>query len=177
MKNINWDKVPEATDYKPLPVGAYICGILRAVDVPEKEYLRIEFDIAEGDFKNYYRQQAERKPDWKWGGVLYMSYKESALGLAKRFLNALKESNPGFVYDNDESKLSRKKFGLVVSEKEYEKRDGSIGTRPDFSITGTYSVADIREGHFTIPPKKLLTTTANQTSDFAPVADDEDLPF
>lgn len=32
MKHIDWGNVQEATDYKPLPAEAYICGILRAED-------------------------------------------------------------------------------------------------------------------------------------------------
>ena len=48
MKNINWNEVQEATDLKTLPVGAYVAGIVAAQDVPEKEYLNIYWDIAEG---------------------------------------------------------------------------------------------------------------------------------
>lgn len=176
MKHIDWDNVQEATDFKPLPAGAYICGILRAEDVPEKEYLRFEWDIAEGEFKNYYRQRAEHNPDWKWGGVLCRSYKENALKFFKAFLTAVKASNPGFVFDDDERVFVRKKVGLVLGEEEYEKRDGSTGTR--LYVAQVRSVAAIREGDFKVPPKKLLTPSADaQNNAFVQVSDDDDLPF
>lgn len=178
MKNINWDGVQEASEYKRLPAGGYVVGILRVTDMPDKEYLSIEYDIAEGNFKNFYRQQAEAHPDWRWGGVLIRSYKPKAQPFFKQFLTCLKKSNDGFTFNNDERTLVRKKVGLVLAEEEYEKSDGSIGTR--LYAAQVRSIDAIRGGDFEVPAKKLLDhvpQAAGGSNDFAEITDADDLPF
>lgn len=49
MKNINWNSVPDPVELPRLTPGGYVCKITVAVDVPEKEYLKLEYDIAEGE--------------------------------------------------------------------------------------------------------------------------------
>lgn len=57
---------------KKLPVGAYVCKVLEA---KEESYgwgsvLVIHFDIAEGEYKNFYREQYEKQDkNKKWKGV------------------------------------------------------------------------------------------------------------
>ena len=46
MKKLNLDNVQEFTKFKN-PVGGFICEIKTVEDVPEKEYLRVGYDIAE----------------------------------------------------------------------------------------------------------------------------------
>ena len=46
MKKLNLDNVQEFTRFKN-PVGGFICEIKSVEDVPDKEYLRIGYDIAE----------------------------------------------------------------------------------------------------------------------------------
>lgn len=175
MKNINLDDVQEAREFSRLPIGGYICGIVRVEDVPEKEYLRVEYDIAEGDFKNYYRQQAQRNPDWNWGGVLIRSYKEKALPFFKAFTTAVEKSNTGYKFDSDEKKLVRKMVGLVLGEEEYTKQSGDIGTR--LYVASVHSVESIKEGKFKVPElKRLSGGSASSTNEFQTVSD-EDLPF
>ena len=57
MKNINWNDVQEATERRELPVGGYVAGICKAIDEPAKERLNIEWEVAEGEFKGYWREQ------------------------------------------------------------------------------------------------------------------------
>ena len=54
MKTIDFSQVDEAKDFELLPVGGYICKILRVEDHPDREYLRIEFDIVDGKYKDYF---------------------------------------------------------------------------------------------------------------------------
>lgn len=188
MKSINLDAVQEAQEFERLGPGGYVCGIIRAEDVPEKEYLRIEFDIADGPFKNYFRGMRERLAldSWPASGVLYRSYKESALPFFKQFVTCVQVSNAGYVFKNDEATLARKLFGVVMGEEEYEKNDGTIGTR--LKAATVRSVKAIREGDFKVPTIKKLKTApaayadayrtqpANST-DYAAIDDGEDLPF
>ena len=84
MKNVNLQNVEEAKDFERLPAGGYVCGITAVEDVADKEYLKIEFDIAEGDFKNYYRDLYQSKAFW--GGNFVKSYKDKALPFFKGFI-------------------------------------------------------------------------------------------
>ena len=59
MKKINnFDEI-QASDgsYQRFPVGGYIVGVKDVEDVPEKEYLRIKFDICKGEYKNWFQKE------------------------------------------------------------------------------------------------------------------------
>lgn len=181
MKNINWDNVQEATRGQSLAPGGYICGILTAEDVPKKEYLRMEFDIAEGAHKNHFRQLKERTgwDGWPYEGSFVRSYKEKARPFFKAFITALELSNKGYKFNNDEHTLPRKLFGAVLAEEEYRGNDGKVKTR--LYVYQIRSVKSIREGDFTVPEKKRLTEAEPAypaPGSFAPVTgDDDDVPF
>lgn len=106
MKNINWNDVQEATERRDLPVGGYVAGICKATDEPAKERLNIEWEVAEGEFKGYWREQTasliERGKlnpgEWAWGGKTIKSYKEKALPFFKGFITAVEQSNPGYKF-------------------------------------------------------------------------------
>ena len=164
MKNINWNDVQEATERRDLPVGGYVAGICKATDEPAKECLNIEWEVAEGKFKGYWREQTasliERGKlnpgEWAWGGKTIKSYKEKALPFFKGFITAVEQSNPGYKFNNDE----KTKTKLVVDR---------------FT-----SVDKIRSGDYEVRPKKTLaggSGPAPDTGDFAVISDTDDLPF
>lgn len=175
MKPINnWEKVKASDDFERLPAGGYVCEIVSAVDNADKEYLHIEYDIAEGDHKDYWKNTADRF-GW-WGGDFYRSYKDSALGMFKGFTNAVEGSNDGYKWDWKEKTLEGKMVGLVLGEEEYVKNDGSVGTR--LKVRSVKTVQDIKDGRFRIPQIKKLDDS--KTADAAPagfVQSDDDLPF
>lgn len=183
MKNINWNNVQEASDYKTLPVGAYIAVIVAAEDVPEKEYLNLYWDVAEGEFKDHFREMTRSMKErgkldtgkWAWGGIVKKSYKETALPYFKAFLTAVEQSNPGYKFANDEKTLRGKLVGVVLGEEEYAANDGSVKTK--LVVNRFTSVSKIREGDFEIPPKKLLNGSSASAAYSAPVSDNDDLPF
>ena len=49
MKNVNWDTVQDEIR-NPVP-GGYAAKIVRVEDNEEKEYLKIEWEFADGEFK------------------------------------------------------------------------------------------------------------------------------
>ena len=176
MKNINWNSVPDPVELPRLAPGGYVCKITVAVDVPEKEYLKLEYDIAEGEHKGHW--DALYKAKAFWGGTFYRSYKEKAQSMFKGFLTAVKESNPGFVFENEEKRLEGKLIGLVLAEEEYRKNNGSDGTR--LYVANIRSVEKIRKGDFIVPPKKLLQESGSVSENgFYPTKDveDDDVPF
>lgn len=176
MKNINWNNVPDPAELPRLGPGGYICKITMVKDVPEKEYLYLEYDIAEGQHKGHWNELYKAKSFW--GGKFYRSYKETALSMFKGFLTAVKDSNPGFIFNNEEKRLEGQLIGLVLGEEEYRKQDGSDGTR--LYVAAARSVDKIRSGDFIVPPKKLLQAGGTgRTEGFYPTNDvpDDDVPF
>lgn len=176
MKNINWNEVEEVKGFEKLPAGGYVCGITAVEDKPAKEYLYLEFDIAEGEYKNYYRGLYDSKGFW--AAHFIKSYKEKALGFFKKMLTAFEKSNPGFVFNNDEKLLKRKLIGLVLGYEEYLGNDGKIKER--ITVVDFLPAEDIRAGKFDIPAVKKLEQDdlySGQQDAFAAVEDDDDLPF
>lgn len=157
MKAINLTNVQEAGENTQLPAGGYVCKITNVEDVVDKEYLLVEYDIAEGPFKDYYKKLEERANFW--GGTMYKSYKEKALPMLKRFCSAVTKSNGGYIFDAgaqnaDEKTLKDKLIGLVLVEEEYLKNNGEIGSR--LKVDYETEVEKIRKGDFKVKPKKLL---------------------
>lgn len=187
MKAIDLTVVEEAKDYAKVTPGGYVCGITAVEDVPYSEelrkgdYLKIEYDIAEGELKNYYRDLYKAKAFW--GGSFIKSYKESALPFFKGFMTAVENSNSGYKWNNDEKTLLRKFVGLVLAEEEYKGNDGTVKTR--LYVAAVHSADKIRKGEFEVPAIKRLNGTSNTSAaatgtlpdGFETVLVDGDLPF
>lgn len=172
MKNINWNEVVEQKDYKRLVAGGYVCKITNVEDVPEKEYLKVEYDIIEGEYKDYYKELFESKSFW--AGKFIQSYKETAKSFFKGFLTALEESNNGFKFNDDETMLKGKLIGLTLGEEEYKKNDGTTGVR--IYVDQCRSIAKIKANDYTVPKFKYLDGKEPQV--FGTVVDiGEGLPF
>lgn len=174
MKKLNLNDVQEAQGYKTVAPGGYICEIKAVEDVEEKEYLRMELDIAEGDFANHYQTLYEAMGFW--GLSFIKSYKEKALPFFKSFITAVENSNPGYTWDDDETKLRGKRVGVVLAEEEYIGKDGATKTR--IFVDMPRSIEAIKSNDFKVPAKKLLSGKATAPAPALDVIpDDEDLPF
>jgi hypothetical protein len=166
-------------EYEQLQAGGYICKILQ-VKSEDKEYgtlLRIGFDIAEGEHKDYYKRLFERKvesnPETKWPGMYYQTVKADDLKYFKGFITAIEKSNSGYKWNWDESTLKGKLFGGVFGEEEFEGNDGTIKT--SVKCRFIRSVEQIRKG-IDIPEIKRLPESKKPSttlSDF----DEDELPF
>ena len=183
MKRIeNYENVQASSGEFARPTtGENICKIIDVEDVPmnaqgKGDYLRIQYDIADGELKGYYKEQFDR---WggNWNASFIRSYKEKALGMLKHFTNCIEQSNAGYEWDWNEKGLIGKFVGLVLGEEEYKNSAGEIKTK--LVVSQVKTVDDIKNGNFKVPaPKKLAVET--QTNDFAgfsPIDDDSDLPF
>ena len=149
MKKVDLSKVKEAGSgsYKRLPVGGYVLRILKVVDVPEYNRLDFYYDIAEGEYKDYYneRYKANTNENKKWGGRFSKSYdanNERALPFFKQFVKKL--------------------VGATFREEEFVGQNGKVAVscKPDMF----HSVDKIRSGDFTIREIKRLTTTKATTA-------------
>ena len=177
MKHIDWNSVDEAKGFEKLPAGGYICGITAVEDVPDKEYLKFEFDIADGPHKNEFRALYDAKGFW--GASFVKSYKEKARGFFKKMLTAFEQSNAGYKFNDDEKTLKRKLIGLVVGYEEYTANDGNIKQR--LIVTDWLPVSDIKAGRFTVPKLKTLygdEKGKDALAELKEIVDDaDDLPF
>lgn len=168
-----------------LPVGGYVCKILSVEDDEKKMCLKIEYDIAEGDYKGFYE-------DWEWKPVFFRSYKPAARPFFKALITAVENSNRGFSYKDrldyvegkkhfDEQSLKGKIFGAVIAEEEYESNDGKVKTRT--YIEKVHSAETIRSGKYKVPDLKGLpdesTRKAKKVNELQDYLDDAggDLPF
>lgn len=188
MKAINNFESVQATtgEFDRPKAGGYIVQILNVVNVEldastgKGDYLRIDYDIADGEFIDYYQEQNER-----FGGEyrtnFIRSYKEKALGMFKHFINCLEESNPQFKWNWNERALIGLKLGVVLQEEEYEKNDGKIGTR--LKVKDIKTVHQILEGDYKVPETKRIG--GNSASSYNPysapnfedISTSDDLPF
>ncbi|MES1923623.1 hypothetical protein MHBO_005231, partial [Bonamia ostreae] len=156
MKKIDWNNVNEAQDFQNPTVGGYVAKISYTKDEEIKEYLRIEWDFAEGEFAGNNRGTYERANFWPLAFI--RSYKEKALPFFKSFKTAREESNRNYTFREDYlDDMTGKRVGIVLGEEEYEKKDGAVGKR--LYVYQTSSVKSIKDGDFKVPDLKKLKNT------------------
>ena len=167
MKRIEgWENIKENSGFEKLSPGGYIVKLLNIQDVPEKEYLKISFDIDEGEKKGFFTEQYKNntQTDKKWpnAGSFIRSYKATAASMFRGFTNAVENSNKGYTFDFNEESLKGKKVGVIVAEEEYVNQKGQVRVRT--YVSAVRSVDTIKKGEFTVPELKKLniTKTTNQ---------------
>lgn len=183
MKPINnYANIQASTgEFSRPTAGGYIIRILDVTDVPldattgKGDYLKIDYDICEGEFANYYKE-ANKRFGGEWYANFIRSYKEKALGMFKHFTNCIEESNAGFEWNWNESELIGKKIGVTMQEEEYIKSDGTVGVR--LRVKDIKTVKQIATGDFKVPERKTVERPATASNNgFVEVDLDDDLPF
>lgn len=167
MKTLNWNDIQSKVDggFEPLPAGPYVARIIDATDKPEKEYVELIWDIAEGPRTGYY--------DDSWGQNhpyahnLYLSYKDTALGMLKGRLEVIAASNQGFdpfaAWDAGRLDMFKGRLiGINLQEEEYERNDGEIGTR--LNVCAVMDAQKVRDGQVKTRDKKTLNGKPAQKS-------------
>ena len=144
MKKQNIEKLRNMASFDHLPNGNYVCVIRNVEDVQEKEYLRYEFDICEGEYAGYFKALHDKYNNGYWAGIGIISYKDSAEWYFGKFVVALEQSNPGFHFDGEtESDFIGKTVGLCLVEKEYTTARGNVGTRME--VSDFLNIEDVRK--------------------------------
>lgn len=158
--------------FEQLPAGVYCCKICQVKDEPDREYLYVEYDIAQGDFAGYFERLSDRAGFW--GGRIYLSYKDKAESMFKLALKAINVDNMPYSfnpYDDgknaDEKTLIGKLFWVVLHEEEYTKNDGSTGTRMTASAKAIIKGDFAKSGKFN---KRLLEKTTARGQASAPAS-------
>ena len=186
MKQFEVEK-KKSEGFKGIEVGGYIAKIMNAEVLTYSwgEILKVDFDIADGEFKDYYKTQYinNTNEDKKWQGNIRVTvpdesneYYESQKKRFGNFIACLEESNVGYTWDWNEANLKGKFIGLVYGNEEYS-FNGYSGwkAKPQLIV----SVEDIKSGNFKIPKDKPLkkNTVVAPVGFTVPEASDDDLPF
>lgn len=186
-----------------LPAGAYVGKILGAkvemqnIGGRDIERLIIQLDVVEGEYTNHYQKMYEAAKGGqypaKYKGVLRLNIPKAGdqyESMNKRIMQgaawALEESNKGYHWDWDESKLKGLSVGFSVREADYLIEDAEgVRTGTTTEIVRLESVQEVREGK-TKPCKKrelkeeqkrkLEESNRNVEQGFTAVETDE-LPF
>ena len=192
MKAINnWDGVKANGDFESLPAGGYICQIMSAKEVKNKNtsgtHIELMLEIADGDHKGFFERdyKAQSGEQKFWRGIMNQNIPnessdkyDTQCGFFKRFTDAIEDSNNGYHWDWNEVALKGKMCGCVFGQKEKQSQKGTI-------YAATYaseivSVDTIKENKFKVPALKKLevkaSSSGNSFSELPPV-DDGDLPF
>lgn len=192
MKQFKGYERKEQYEYEALPKNAYIISLLRVKEEANKDntgtYLKIAFDIAEGEFAGFYKKAFENdsREDKKWNNdaVLYINVPKDnseqwMIDNFNKFMTAVEDSNEGYHWNWDENTLKDKLVGakFCIEQSEY---DGRIydHTKAKWFI----AAQKIRDGKFgKLPNDKLISTKANSgAGDFVNIPDnitDEEIPF
>ena len=190
----NWENVQAAAERRKLPAGGYIVKIIGAKVVAYTtkmggtvDKLEIGLDIVDGEYKGFYADdyKAQTQEDKKWKGVLrkYLpkddgtEMDEWTKSSLKALTDAIEESNPGYHWDWDETKLKGKLAGCLFQNQQW-----SINGRSGWKVQPIrfISADKIRSGKFEIPADKPLKDLENADSNnsFPPAEEDDgDLPF
>ena len=196
IKPYNGAKAAKFSNREPLPRGAYVLQIVGAkvesYDWGQKLVLAV--DVHEGEYKSFFDNDFKNNTneDRKWRGTYRINvpnegsqYFASHRKSFNNLIACLEESNSGYHWDWDETKLKGKLLGGLWRNQEWEK-DGRTGwTTKCCSVT---DIASIREGNFKLPEDKpLANKPAENNGFFAAVKnsgvetfeslDDDDLPF
>jgi hypothetical protein len=149
-----------------IPAGWYpaaLLGVTQGQTQSGSQYLDFAFDIIDGEYTRYYAKDYNAQTPYdgvkKWRGNVRYFLSEKAIGMLKGAMKAVEESNPGYQWDWDETKIKGKKVGVGIREEEYEANDGSVKT-----TTRPFAMAAIQRvitGEMTEPKPKLLNKNGN----------------
>lgn len=187
-----------------LPAGVYVGKVLGAkvetqsISGHDVERLVMQLDVAEGDYKDHYKKVFDASKGGmypaKFKGVFRLTIPKAGdqyESMNKRILQgaawAFEESNSGYKWDFDESKLKGLLVGFSVRDAEYLVEDAE-GPRKVTSteICRLESVKEVRAGKVKTPKprelkeaqKKRLEEFNRQTaSSYSEVESNDDLPF
>lgn len=184
-----YNKNNRRQSFDQLPKGAYVCKIMHLEEATSKKgnpMIKIYFDIAEGDNKDFYKKQyeADAREDkvWSYDATYYLNIPtEGCLPFITEqwdtFWANIEDSNNGFVFDGDEKKAEGKTFGGVFRIEQTEADNGNIYDHT--RLAWTKVAQDIRDGKIGKAPKDKLVGTEGSADDFmnVPETTAEDLPW
>lgn len=175
MINYSGIEAHESVSVNNLPVGAYVGKIIKAevetVGSGENafERLKIAVDVTEGDYKDHFRNQYNaslngRYPA-KWKGVIRYNipkpgsqYENGQKKALEHLAFCLEDSNAGYRWDGDETKMAGLVIGFSVREFDWiMERDGVLDSGTSTEIGRAESVKRVKAGEVKPMRKRELS--------------------
>ena len=193
MKQFKGYERKEQIEYEALPKGAYVIKLIDIKEAPNKAgtgtYLKIAFDIAEGEYAGFYKKSfdSDTREDKKWNNdaVLYITCpsddsEQFILDNFNKFMTAVEDSNEGYHWNWEEGTLKNKIVGAKfhIEQSEY---NGKVynHTKAKWFI----AAQKVRDGRFgQLPNDKLISGGTGSGSSSNPVnipnsITEEEIPF
>lgn len=180
-------------NYEQLPKGNYVCKIMSIAEHTSKTgkaMVKIAFDIAEGEYKDFYKKKfdEDEREDKKWPGdaVYYMTIPSDGCQAFitdqwDTFWANVEDSNNGYVFDGNEKTIKGKTFGGIFRIEQSQSDSGQVYDHT--RLFKTRIAQDVRDGKVTwVPKDKLVDGGAGSSGDggdFMAIPEDApvDLPF
>lgn len=199
-------KPQQSTSFETIPAGAYVGKILGAkVENVEMggapaQRLIIQMDVTEGEYKDHYQNQFKNAQSAggnfpaKFKGVLRLNIPRPGdqfeAGNRRALENAawaLEQSNSGYHWDWDETKLKGLNVGFSVRERDWLMEENGVvtGSGTTTEIARLESVSAVREEKVK-PMRKKELSEANKAklaaqsatqNGYVPAETDDELPF
>lgn len=185
-----YDKTKRRQSFEQLPKDAYVLKILNAVQEKNRRndgsHITIAFDIAEGEYKDFYRGQYDARTDedkkWPNDALFRLNVPDDDSPSYvwtnwNSFFSDLEDSNAGFAFDGDLAKLKGKLIGgkFMIEQSEYN------GTVYDHTRLRWSCVADdVRNGKAgKLPNDKIVKPAAASSDEFMdiPSGSADEIPF
>ena len=182
----NFNKRKTSGSREILPAGGYVCKIHKAEVIPDQwgGKLVLSVDISEGEFIEFFRKdyanQSEDNKKWRgnWrinlpsgDGSQQDTWKQNTIN---NLAACLEESNAGYTWDWDETKLKGKSLGILFREFEWEMQDRSGVSTEAYNCT---DIDSVRAGKYKIAKRRALKKQAQATTAATDDDVDDDLPF
>ena len=178
-KPSNYDNINENGASRKLPMGAYVCIIRKVTDVTDKQYLQIDYDVCEGEYKGIAVDAYEAWGTWNHSFRVY--YTEKSMWRLKKFITRVERTNPNFTFDWSKPEcLVNKGIGLIIGIRQYySNKDGSLKEALD--VQDFCTATEIREDNLPSQPRVVEPKTPMPTPKMEAVSDEEydsdSLPF
>jgi hypothetical protein len=170
----NWDSIPAQTfsgnEYPP--AGTYVFRIVSESHDPSKqgkEMITLSLDIAEGQFKGYYRKLSDSTGKDRMLKH-YRSITDESMPYFKGDIKAIEESNAGFTYNFSDGSLRDKFVGGMLREEEYLANSGETKTinkimflcSAEKARSGALKIPLIKKLNLTFPPSEKKNNYSNE---------------
>lgn len=181
----------EQVDFELLPKGAYVIKLLSSKEEENSnkgtKYLKIAFDIAEGEYKDFYKKMFDNntKEDKKWpnDAVLFITSpadnsEQWIIDNFNKFMTAVEDSNEGYHWNWDESTLANKVVGAKFCNEQSEYNGKVYDHTKAKWFVPAQKVRDGKAGR--LPSDRLVSAGSSSSSPanegFKPISDEE-IPF
>ena len=169
LRKINgWENIEGQRygEFQSLEPGWHPCVILSVAEEMSnsgRQGVKFSFDIAGGKFEKYFSKQYKAdasKPDRKWRGTYWQMTEDKGVPFFKGIITAIEESNPGYRFDWDETRMKGLKVGIGFRREQYEATDGQL----KFAVK-PFAFCDMKKvisGELPPPKDKLLNIPSSR---------------